>query len=355
MKSLGGATSRDSFLKAYKPLETKWLLPMNGLINPTKSTIQNFTRNMLFTVSFAAVTLSRPNTWTRLTYWKVDWPQNKPISNWNCQSHPLLELRTINTCNSYGSKNKWAHSKIFFGGITIKICANFRNNAKKDCFLPWQRYRYVKAWLYFTKHGQHLLTQIYSKFYPFTKGDKDLLEKIRDVVGGQSIIFTRKAVVDETFIRKSANLCKTILGIDASHLYPYSMCQPMPTGLYTRWDYGSETSRITSRQNKTRSFGNMVKSYFQRKRPERENESLFTTGRQKKIDCFSGDGFCSHCNTLFEALGCSYHFCPCQELRPSLTEEDIQRGSKKREIDALWRRHIQAKGFKVIEMWECEW
>ena len=75
-----------------------------------------------------------------------------------------------------------------------------------------------------------------SKFYPFTESDKVLLEKIReDMVGGPSIVFTRKAVVDETFIRKSSNLCKSIVGIDASQVYPYSMCQLMPTGLYTRW------------------------------------------------------------------------------------------------------------------------
>ena len=71
-----------------------------------------------------------------------------------------------------------------------------------------------------------------AKFYPFTEVDKDLLEKVReDVVGGPSIVFTRKAVVDETFIRKSTNLRKSIVGIDASQLYPYSMCQPKPTGL----------------------------------------------------------------------------------------------------------------------------
>ena len=29
-------------------------------------------------------------------------------------------------------------------------------------------------------------------------------------------VFTRKAVVDEIFIRKSSNLCKSIVGIDAS-------------------------------------------------------------------------------------------------------------------------------------------
>ena len=96
-------------------------------------------------------------------------------------------------------------------------------------------------------------------------------------------------------------------------------------------------------------------SYFQRTRPECKIESFFTTGSQKKIDCFSVDGFCSHCNTVFQAMCCFYHFCTCQELRPSLTEEDIQRGSKKRELDALRRHYKEEKGFQVIEMWECEW
>ena len=74
-----------------------------------------------------------------------------------------------------------------------------------------------------------------AKFYHFTETDKDLLEKIReDMVGGPSIVFTRRAVVDGTFIRKSQIVCKSIVGIDASQLYPFSMCQPMPTGLYTR-------------------------------------------------------------------------------------------------------------------------
>ena len=47
-----------------------------------------------------------------------------------------------------------------------------------------------------------------AKFYPFTESDKDLLQKIpEDMVGGPSIVFTRKAVVDETFIRNSENIC----------------------------------------------------------------------------------------------------------------------------------------------------
>ena len=138
------------------------------------------------------------------------------------------------------------------------------------------------------------------------------MEKIRDdVVGVPSIIFTHKAVVDETFIRKSSNICKSIVGIDASQLCPYSMCQPILTGLHTRWHFDSETSRFLPRQNMTRSFEIMVRSFFHRTRPECEIESFFKTGRQKKIDCFSVDGFCFHCNTVFEAMGCFYHFCSC--------------------------------------------
>ena len=60
-----------------------------------------------------------------------------------------------------------------------------------------------------------------SKFHPFTENDKDLLEKIReDMVSGPSIVFIPKAVVDETFIRKSTNLCNSYVGIDASQFFP---------------------------------------------------------------------------------------------------------------------------------------
>ena len=201
-----------------------------------------------------------------------------------------------------------------------------------------------------------LHTSTDSNFYLFTESDKDLLEKIReDMVGGPSFVFTRKAVVDETFIRKSSNLCKSIVGIDASQLYRYSMCQLMPTGFYTRWEYESETKRFKARQNKSRSFENMVLSYFQQSRPECKIESIITTGRQKKNDCFSVAGICYKCITVFEAMECYYHYCPCQDARSSLTDTDIERGVKKRQQDEMRRDYIQQKCYEIVEMWECEW
>ena len=175
------------------------------------------------------------------------------------------------------------------------------------------------------------------------------------MVGGPSIVFTRKAVVDETFILKPTNFCKSIIGIHASQLYPYSMCQPMPTGQYIRWNYDSESQKFMPRQNRTRPFKNMVLSHFPQTRPEYKIESNVTTGRQKKMDCFSVDGICNHCNTVFEAMGCYFHYCPCQEARPSLTDNAIMRGIIKREQDQMPKEYIQQKGYKIIEVWECNW
>ena len=123
-----------------------------------------------------------------------------------------------------------------------------------------------------------------AKFYSFTETDKDLLQKIReDMVGGPSIVFTRKSVVDETFTRSSGNICISVVGIDdASQLYPCSMCQPMPTGLYTRWEYDTELNRFKPQQNKSRNFENMLMSYFQRQRPDCKIESFYNTRTQKK-------------------------------------------------------------------------
>ena len=194
-----------------------------------------------------------------------------------------------------------------------------------------------------------------SKFFPFTESDKELLEKTReDMVGGSFIVFTRKAVVDETLIRKSSNLCKSIVCIDPRQLYPYSMCQPMPTSLYTRWEYNSETKRFTTRRNKSRSFENLVLPYFQQSRPDCKIEIKVTTGRQKKHNCFSVDGFCYHCNTVFEAMGCYYYYCPCQEARTSVTDTDFERVLK-REQDEMRRDYLQQKGYQIVEMWECGW
>ena len=54
-------------------------------------------------------------------------------------------------------------------------------------------------------------------------------------------------------------------------------------------------------------------------------------------------------------MGCYYHIRPCQEYRPSLTEEKIQQVFENGDIDELGKQYIQAKGYDVIEMYKCDW
>ena len=358
MNFLGGATSLDSFLKAYKTSETKglflyqWFDHTDKMQNTEIPPFDTFYRKLRSCKPLEAkytdyVSLLKSGLTTEQAVVKLKLSKTHPIGIetnqylqqiWKQEQMSSFKdfLRRYNNKDVVPTLEAMQRMIAFHHDKDIDML-------KLGCTLPSLAIICL-----------HKSTD--AKFYTITEGDEDLLEKNReDVVGGPSIVFTRKAVVDETFIRKSTNLCNSIVGIDASQLYPYSMCQPMPTCLYTRWEFDSETSKFIPRQNKTRSFEIMVMSYFQRTRPECEIESFYTTGRQKKNDCISVDGFCSHCNTVFEAMGCFYHFCPVQELRPSLTEEDIHRGSKKRELDALRRHYVQEKGYKVIEMWECEW
>ena len=53
-------------------------------------------------------------------------------------------------------------------------------------------------------------------------------------------------------------------------------------------------------------------------------------------------------------MGCYYHYCPCQEARPSLTDTDIKRGVKKRQQYEMRRDYMQQKCYQIVEMWECE-
>ena len=84
-------------------------------------------------------------------------------------------------------------------------------------------------------------------------------------------------------------------------------------------------------------------SYFQQ--PDLNVKLRINTRQEnrKKIDCFGVDGYCNHCKSVFEAMGCYFHFCPCQEARPSLTDNDIKRGTRKREMDELRKDYIREK------------
>ena len=358
MNFLGGATSLDSFLKAYKTKKTKGFFPYEWFDCPEKMNNKELPPYDSF---FSILRKSNPL--------ERDYNDFQNLVNSGLTTEQAVVKLRMDRIPPTGAEN-YSYLQSVWGNNDMQYFSDFLKLYNNKDVVPILEAMQKMIEFYHNKgidmlnlgctlpnlanNCLHKATD--SKCYLFTESDKDLLEKIReDMVVRPSIVFKRKAVVDETFILKSSNLCKSIVGIDASQLYPYSMCQPMPTGLYTRWEYDSETKRFTARQNQSRSLENMVLSYFQQSQPDCKIEINVTTGRQKKIDCLSVDGICYHCNTVFEAMGCYYHYCPCQEARPSLTDTDIQRGVKKRQQDEMRRDYIQQKGYQIVEMWECEW
>ena len=49
-------------------------------------------------------------------------------------------------------------------------------------------------------------------------------------------------------------------------------------------------------------------------------------------------------------MGCYFHFCPCQESRASVLEEEMQRGIRKREHDEVRRDYLRNKGYNIVEV-----
>ena len=166
----------------------------------------------------------------------MEWHQKKLLSKWNYLRHYLLELKSLKTCRKNGSRNKWARLKIFGAGLTLKIMPTSEEIQKRITFYHNNDFDMLKLGCKLTNTANiYLQVSTAANFCRFTDGSKTLLEKIwEDVIGGPSIVLTRKAIFDKYFIRKSTNTSKSPVGIHDSQLCPYSTFQSLPTGLYTR-------------------------------------------------------------------------------------------------------------------------
>ena len=80
MNFLGGATSLDSFLKAYKISETKEFLPYERFDHPDKIQNTDLPPNDAFYSKIRGCNPLEAEYTDLSIYWKVDWPQNKPLS-----------------------------------------------------------------------------------------------------------------------------------------------------------------------------------------------------------------------------------------------------------------------------------
>ena len=86
----------------------------------------------------------------------------------------------------------------------------------------------------------------------------------------------------------------------------------------------------------------MVLSYFRELRSDLKVEVSITQAERRVFtasvlkDLFT-------LQPVFERVGCNFQFCPCQEVRPSITEEGITRVSQNGELDELPRNPVHEK------------
>ena len=241
---LGGATSLDSFLKAYKTSEIKGSLPYE-LFDSPEMLDANFLPpyDCFFRKLRSYNALEKEFTdFTKLL--NSGFSQQESLKKLRLKNIPPSGIDNYNYLKvaweqeemaTFRDFVKWYNNKDVVSTLeALQRMIAFNHNKgidmlKLGCTLP-------------NLANICLQQSINHTFFPFVEVDKDLHDQIRDdIAGGPSIVFTRKPVVDQTFIRISENFCNSIVGIDASQLYPFLMCQEMPTGYYTRWELDTDS------------------------------------------------------------------------------------------------------------------
>ena len=179
-----------------------------------------------------------------------------------------------------------------------------------------------------------------ANFYPIMESDKDLLRKLPEyMVGGPSIVTTRKAVVDKTFLfaiqQTDANPLSDLMLVCFTLALCVRLCQ-----LVCIRDGNSVRNLANINRVKTRR--GILKTWSCHTFSEADHRVKWKVStrrvHRKKIDAYIVDGLFRHCNTVFEAMG-EYHYCSCQEARPSLTEEEFQRGMRKRKLGEVRKQY----------------
>ena len=205
MNFLGGATSFDSFLKAYKTKQTKGFFPYEWFDCPRKINNKELPPyDSFFSILRKGNPLEKDyNDFQNLVNCGLTTEQSVaklrmdriPPTGVETYSH-FQSARETNKKQNFSDFFKWYNNKDVVPTLeTMQKMIEFYHNKgidmlKLGCTLP----NLANICL-------HKSTD--SKLYPFAESDKDLLEKIReDMVGGPSNVFTRKTVVDETFIIK---------------------------------------------------------------------------------------------------------------------------------------------------------
>ena len=159
---LGGATSLDSFLEAYKTSETKRFFPYEWFDHPDKILDTELPSYDAFYSKLRSCSPLEAEYTEYVNLFKSGLTTEQAVIKLKLSKPPPTGIENYQYLQQICKQEQKSSSTDFLRWYNNKeVVPTLEAMQKLIYFLPRQRYRYVKPWLYFTKPGQHLLTQIY--------------------------------------------------------------------------------------------------------------------------------------------------------------------------------------------------
>ena len=216
---LSGETSLDSILKANKTSETKGFLSNDWFDQPDKMQNTELPPYDVFCSKLRSYNLLEAEYTDYVNLLKRGWTTEHAVVKIKLSKLPPTQIANYQYLQPIWKQEQMGSFKDFSRWYNKKnVVPTLEAMQKMIAFYHDKDIDMLKLGCTLSNLANiclHKSTDV--NFYPFTEGDKDLLEKIHeDVAGGPSIVFTRKAVVDIFF----SKVCKH------KQIYCWNWCQP---------------------------------------------------------------------------------------------------------------------------------
>ena len=207
---------------------------------------------------------------------------------------------------------------------------------------------------------RYLFNNDQANFTLIDQKNADLHELIKtNNVGGPSIIFHRYHEANHTKIREhvygeNAQECQAVIGYDANALYLWCIMQDMPSGNCVR-----RRVEDNFKPYQPDSWGKTASEWLDYEAHTNAIKIRHKyNGKEKQIGrrCLPVDGWCAETNTVYQFHGCYWHGHECQEAKG--IKENRKNGKTMEQLRLQTTKnskYIQQCGYKLVELWECQW
>ena len=253
MNLLGGATSLDSFLKAYKTSKTKGFFPYEWFDHPDKMQI---TENPPYDAFYSKLRSCNPLEAEYTDYvnlLKSELTTEQAVVKLKLSKPPLTGIEKYQYLQQISKQEQMISFKDFLRWYNNKdVLPTLEAMQKMNVFHHDKDIDMLKLACTLPNLANSCLHKSTdAKIYPITEGDKDLLEKIReDVVSGPSIFLHAKQLLMKLLFESLQTYANLLLGLTLANYIPTRCVNPclpvfLRVGIWTQ-------KRVDSHLDKTR-------------------------------------------------------------------------------------------------------